>query len=214
MVFTQRASFYDAEVGALLPLSNGGKGSEPDWLHVFIAGNIISFDQPATGLTPGINGITDQAYVGAIPAVGLRIPTDWGFWEGDVGAVFFNVDQTLTPVESLFGVYLQTELYLDKVGPGSLDLFASYIGEINYLYGMGRYMLEIGQTKAGTTTFYAGPEAIAQGNNTYTALQGGGVLAAEIRPLHTILTIEAGLLNSSVWPGMGGYEGVSFYFSY
>jgi len=214
MVFSQRAQFYDAEVGGLIPLPIWASGKTPAYFHFFVVGNVISFDQPATPSTPGINGISDQSYVGVIPAMGIRIPASWGFWEGDVGGAFFNVDQTLTPVQSILGVYLQTELFLNAVGPGSLDLFASYIGEIDYLFGMGRYALDAGQTKSGSVAFYAGPEAIVQGNNTYTALQGGGFLSADVRPLHTIFTLEAGILNSSVWPGIGGYEGASFYFSY
>ncbi|AKS23950.1 hypothetical protein ACSYAY_09430 [Leptospirillum ferriphilum] len=214
MVFSQRAQFYDVEVGGLIPLPVLSSGSQPAYVHFFAAGSVINFDQPATGSTPGINGITDQSYTGVIPAVGLRIPATWGYWEGDVGGAFFNVDQTLTPVTSIADVYLQTELFLNQAGPGSLDLFGSYIGGINYLFGMGRYMLEAGHTSGRKVLFFAGPEVIAQGNDTYAALQGGGVLSADVVPIHTIFTLEAGLLNSTVWPGVGGYEGFSFYYSY
>ena len=214
MVFSQRAQFYDVEVGGLVPLPVFSSGSQPAYVHFFAAGSVINFDQPATGSTPGINGITDQSYTGVIPAVGLRIPATWGYWEGDVGGAFFNVDQTLTPVTSIADVYLQTELFLNQAGPGSLDLFGSYIGGINYLFGMGRYMLEAGHTSGRKVLFFAGPEVIAQGNDTYAALQAGGALSADVVPIHTIFTLEAGLLNSTVWPGMGGYEGFSFYYSY
>ena len=214
MVFSQRAQFYDIEVGGLLPLPVFSSGTVPAYLHFFVAGSVINFDQPATGSTPGINGITDQSYTGVIPAVGLRIPASWGYWEGDVGGAFFNIDQTLTPVTSIADIYLQTELFFNQVGPGSLDIFGSYIGGINYLYGMGRYMLEAGHLPDQKVIFFAGPEMIAQGNNTYAALQVGGVLSADVTPIHTIFTLEAGLLNSTVWPGLGGYEGFSFYYSY
>lgn len=214
MVFSQRAQFYDVEAGGLIPLPIFASGAVPAYVHFFVAGNIIGFDQPATGSTPGINGITEQSYTGVIPAVGLRIPASWGYWEGDVGGAFFNIDQTLTPVTSIADLYLQTELFLNAVGPGSLDLFASYIGGINYLYGLGRYMLEAGHIPGRKVTFYAGPEIIAQGNDTYAAIQGGAALSADVEPLHTIFTLEAGLLNSTVWPGLGGYEGFSFYYSY
>lgn len=183
-------------------------------LHIFAAGNVISFAQPAVDPSEAINGITYQSYEGLIPAIGIQIPTSWGFWEGDLGGAFFQVDQTYTPIQSVVGIYLQTELYLASLGIGGLDLFGSYIGEINYLFGMGRYMIPLGDIKKWKTSFYAGPEGIAQGNNAYFALQGGGVISADIRPIHTILTLEGGILNSSVWPGMGGYEGLSFYFSY
>ena len=214
MVFSQRAQFYDVEVGGLVPLPVFSSGSQPAYVHFFAAGSVINFDQPATGSTPGINGITDQSYTGVIPAVGLRIPATWGYWEGDVGGAFFNVDETLTPVTSIADVYLQTELFLNQAGPGSLDLFGSYIGGLNYLFGMGRYMLEAGHTSGRKVLFFAGPEVIAQGNDTYAALQAGGALSADVVPIHTIFTLEAGLLNSTVWPGMGGYEGFSFYYSY
>ncbi|WP_053765416.1 hypothetical protein [Leptospirillum ferriphilum] len=214
MVFSQRAQFYDVEVGGLVPLPVFSSGSQPAYVHFFAAGSVINFDQPATGSTPGINGITDQSYTGVIPAVGLRIPATWGYWEGDVGGAFFNVDETLTPVTSIADVYLQTELFLNQAGPGSLDLFGSYIGGINYLFGMGRYMLEAGHTSGRKVLFFAGPEVIAQGNDTYAAFQAGGALSADVVPIHTIFTLEAGLLNSTVWPGMGGYEGFSFYYSY
>ena len=162
MVFSQRAQFYDVEVGGLVPLPVFSSGSQPAYVHFFAAGSVINFDQPATGSTPGINGITDQSYTGVIPAVGLRIPATWGYWEGDVGGAFFNVDETLTPVTSIADVYLQTELFLNQAGPGSLDLFGSYIGGINYLFGMGRYMLEAGHTSGRKVLFFAGPEVIAQ----------------------------------------------------
>jgi hypothetical protein len=214
MIFSQRAQFYDVEAGGLIPLPVFSSGTVPAYFHFFVAGSFIGFDQPATGGTPGINGITDQSYTGAIPAIGLRIPASWGFWEGDVGGAFFNIDQTLTPVTSIADIYLQTELFINEAGPGSLDLFGSYIGGINYLYGMGRYQMEAAHTPERGATFYAGPEVIAQGNDTYAALQAGGVLSADVPSIHTIFTLEAGLLNSTVWPGLGGYEGFSFYYSY
>lgn len=217
MVFSQNAQFYYGQIGDLIPLpslsSLSSTGKFP-YLHVFVAGNVISFAQPAVDPSEAINGITYQSYEGIIPAVGIQIPTSWGFWEGDLGGAFFQVDQTYTPVQSVDGIYAQMEVYLASVGPGGLDLFGSYIGEINYLFGMGRYLIPVGTLGNGTLSFYAGPEGIAQGDNAYFALQGGGVLSAYIRPIHTILTLEGGILNSSAWPGIGGYEGLSFYVSY
>ncbi len=217
MVFSQKAQFYYGQIGDLVPLSSlsslSSDGKIP-YLHVFVAGNVISFAQPAVDPSEAVNGITYQSYEGVIPAVGIQIPTSWGFWEGDLGGAFFLVDQTNTPVQSIEGLYAQTEVHLDSVGKGGLDLIGSYIGEINYLFGMGRYLVPVGSVGHGTVSFLAGPEGIAQGNNIYFALQGGGILSAYIRPIHTILTLEGGVLNSSAWPGIGEYEGFSFYFSY
>ncbi len=217
LVFSQQAAFYNAMVGELLPLpalSVLASGQTPAFLHVFVAGNIISFNQPAVSPQESIDGLTRQSYVGGVAALGLRIPASWGFWEGDVGGAYFNVDQTLTPVSSIGGLYLQTELVLDRLGPGSLDLFGSYIGSIDYLLGEGRYMVDAGSLLKDRILFYAGPEVIGQGNSSYEALQAGGIFSAEVRPIHTIFSLEAGILNSSVWPGIGGYEGFSFYYSY
>ena len=61
------------------------------------------------------------------------------------GGAYFNVDQTLTPVSTVGGIYLQTELLVDRLGPGSLDLFGSYIGSVNYLLGEGRYLMDAGE---------------------------------------------------------------------
>ncbi|MDA8028472.1 MAG: hypothetical protein M0Z25_05790 [Nitrospiraceae bacterium] len=217
MVFSQQAAFYDAMVGGLFPLEGLralASGETPAFLHLFVAGNVITFNQPAVSPDQSVDGLTRQSYIGGVGAVGLRIPASWGFWEGDVGGAYFNVDQTLTPVSTVGGVYLQTELLLDRLGPGSLDLFGSYIGSINYLLGEGRYLVDAGNLFEKRVLFYAGPEVIGQGNDSYQAVQAGGVLSAEVPSLHTIFSLEAGVLNSSVWPGIGGYEGFSFYYSY
>ena len=217
MIFSQQAAFYDAMVGGLFPL-DGIKGlaagSEPPLLHVFAAGNIINFNEPAVSPQQSVDGLTRQSYTGGVGAVGLRVPTSWGFWEGDIGGAYFNVDQTFAPVSTVSGVYVQTEFLFDRLGPGALDLFGSYIGSINYLLGEGRYIMNAGELFSRKALFYAGPEIIGQGNNSYEVVQGGGVFSAELPSLHTTFSLEAGVLNSSVWPGLGGYEGVSFYYSY
>ena len=217
MVFSQQAAFYDAMVGGLFPLVGFqalASGETPAFLHLFVAGNVITFNQPAVSPDQSVDGLTRQSYIGGVGAVGLRIPASWGFWEGDVGGAYFNVDQTLTPVSTVGGVYLQTELLVDRLGPGSLDLFGSYIGSVNYLLGEGRYLMDAGELFEKRVFFYAGPEVIGQGNDSYEAVQAGGILSAEFPSLHTIFSLEAGVLNSSVWPGIGGYEGFSFYYSY
>ena len=217
MVFSQQAAFYDAMVGGLFPLEGLralASGETPAFLHLFVAGNVITFNQPAVSPDQSVDGLTRESYIGGVGAVGLRIPASWGFWEGDVGGAYFNVDQTLTPVSTFGGIYLQTELVLDRLGPGSLDLFGSYIGSIDYLLGEGRYLVDAGNLFEKRVLFYAGPEVIGQGNASYEALQAGGILSAEVPSLHTIFSLEAGFLNSSVWPGIGGYEGFSFYYSY
>ena len=112
LVFSQQAAFYDAMVGELLPLpalSFLASGQTPAFFHVFVAGNVISFNQPAVSPQESIDGLTKQSYVGGVAAVGLRIPASWGFWEGDVGGAYFNVDQTLTPVSSVGGLYLHAK---------------------------------------------------------------------------------------------------------
>ena len=148
MVFSQQAAFYDAMVGGLFPLEGLralSSGETPAFLHLFVAGNVITFNQPAVSPDQSVDGLTRQSYIGGVGAVGLRIPASWGFWEGDVGGAYFNVDQTLTPVSTVGGVYLQTELLVDRLGPGSLDLFGSYIGSVNYLLGEGRYLMDAGE---------------------------------------------------------------------
>ena len=134
--------------GGLFPLVGLqalASGETPAFLHLFVAGNVITFNQPAVSPDQSVDGLTRQSYIGGVGAVGLRIPASWGFWEGDVGGAYFNVDQTLTPVRTVGGVYLQTELLVNRLGPGRLDLFGSYIGSINYLLGEGRYLMEAGE---------------------------------------------------------------------
>ncbi|EQD25238.1 MAG: hypothetical protein D084_Lepto4C00210G0002 [Leptospirillum sp. Group IV 'UBA BS'] len=220
-VFSQNSQYYFGEVGDFYPLglpggSRTGQSASPDvgtaatgglTLHLFVEVFYFSYETPGPPMT------TQNAYNGLNPAAGLRVPLKNGFWEGDVGIALAEAFQTATPVESLAGVYLQTEYY-QGLGPGAFDFFANYIGYIQYIYGQARYFSPVGETHRRTVTFFLGPELIGQGNNNYNAGQGGVVLGVALPRLHSYLTFDGGLLRSSVSDGWGGYQGFSWYVSF
>ena len=220
-VFSQNSQYYFGEVGDFFPLGGApapspGGPSAPDvgtaptgglTLHLFVVVFYFSYETPGPPMT------TLNSYNGLNPAAGIRVPLKNGFWEGDVGIALAQAFQTDTPVESLAGVYLQTEYY-QGLGPGAFDFFANYIGYIQYIYGQARYLSPVLETKHKTVTFFLGPELIGQGNNTYNAGQGGAVLGVALPRLHSYLTFDGGLLRSSVSDGWGGYEGFSWYVSF
>ncbi len=220
-VFSQNSQYYFGEVGDFYPLGgasatqNGGTPS-PDVgtaatgalsLHLFVAVFYFSYETPGPPMT------TQNAYNGLNPAAGLRVPFRNGFWEGDVGIALAEAFQTDTPIESLAGIYLQTEYY-QGLGPGAFDFFANYIGYIQYIYGQARYLSPVWESPQKEVAFFLGPELIGQGNNTYNAGQGGAVLGVSLPRLHSYLTFDGGLLRSSVSDGWGGYQGFSWYVSF
>ncbi len=220
-VFSQNSQYYFGEVGDFFPLGEtpvptSGGASTPDvgtaptgglTLHLFVAVFYFSYETPGPPMT------TQNSYNGLNPAAGIRFPLKNGFWEGDVGLALAEAFQTDTPLQSLAGVYLQTEYY-QGLGPGAFDFFANYIGYIQYIYGQARYLSPVLETGHKTATFFLGPELIGQGNNTYNAGQGGAVLGLSLPRLHSYLTFDGGLLRSSVSDGWGGYQGFSWYVSF
>ncbi len=220
-VFSQNSQYYFGEVGDFYPLQRapatpGGGSPSPDvgtaetgglTLHLFVAVFYFSYETPGPPMT------TQNAYNGLNPAAGIRIPIRNGFWEGDVGLALAEAFQTDTPIESLAGIYLQTEYY-QGLGPGAFDFFANYIGYIQYIYGQARYLSPVWESSKKNATFFLGPELIGQGNNTYNAGQGGVVLGVALPRLHSYLTFDGGLLRSSVSDGWGGYQGFTWYVSF
>ncbi len=220
-VFSQDSQYYFGEVGDYyslqgIPATPNGGTSSPDvgtaatggpTLHLFVAVFYFSYETPGPPMT------TQNAYNGLNPAVGIRIPVRDGFWEGDVGIALAEAFQTDTPIESLAGIYLQTEYY-QSLGPGAFDFFANYIGYIQYIYGQARYLSPVWESSRKSTSFFLGPELIGQGNNAYNAGQGGAVLGIALPRLHSYLTFDGGLLRSSVSDGWGGYQGFSWYVSF
>jgi hypothetical protein len=223
-VFSQNSQYYFAQVGDFITLDNlfgtpqsqASSSEHPDvgtaptnlpTLHLFVMAFYFAYETPGPPMT------TVNAYNGINPAFGIRIPFPDGFWEGDAGIALAQAYQTLTPIVSMIGVYLQTEYYR-ALGTGALDLFANYIGYIQYLYVQARYMAPVMQTQSNSVSFYLGPELIGQGNNTYNAGQGGVALGVSLQKIHSYLTLDGGLLRSSVSTGWGGYEGFSWYVSF
>lgn len=219
-VFSQNSQYYYGQVGDFLNLGtafNRQESSEhPDvgtaptdqpTLHLFVVAYYFSYE------TPGPHMTTVNSYNGVDPAAGIRIPIRGGFWEGDAGLALAQAYQTLTPIVTMIGIYLQTEYYR-TLGPGAFDLFANYTGYIQYIYAQARYLTPVGTSPEKEAIFFLGPELIGQGNNTYNAGQGGGVLGVSLPRLHTYLTLDGGLLRSSVSTGWGGYEGFSWYVSF
>lgn len=215
-VFSQNSQYYFAMLGDFLsaPSSEAPTPSAVDVgtaplrspsLHLFVVASYFAYE------TPGAGGWTSNAYNGLTPAVGLRFPLTDGFVEGDVGAALANAYGTGQPMETVGGVYLQGEFYR-SLGVGALDLFANFLGYIDYIYVQGRWLAPIWSGKK--LVLFLGPELIGQGNNGYNAEQGGAVAGLSLPALHSYLTLDGGLLRSSVSSGWGGYQGFSWYVSY
>lgn len=216
-VFSQNSQYYFAMLGDFVsfrtqaasgrPAPDVGTAalSEPS-LHLFLLASSFAYE------TPGPGGTTVNAYNGISPAAGVRIPLGDGFWEGDVGVAVANALATGTPVETVAGVYLQSEYYR-LLGPGALDLFANFTGYISYLYGQARWLVPAWKAR-GLSDLFLGPELIGQGNNSYNAQQGGAAIGLALPRIHSYLTLDGGLLRSSVSSGWGGYQGFSWYVSY
>jgi len=216
-VFSQNSQYYFAMAGDFISL--GGQEdarrtatdvgtaslSDPS-LHLFVLASYFAYETPGTG------GSTVNAYNGIAPAAGVRIPLREGFWEGDVGVAVANALATGTPVETVVGVYLQSEYY-SLLGPGALDLFANFTGYISYLYGQARWLVPARKVR-DLAELFLGPELIGQGNNSYNAQQGGAAIGLSLPRIHSYLTLDGGLLRSSVSSGWGGYQGFSWYVSY
>ena len=214
--FTQYTQYYYAQVGDLIPLTGFGhfqsdNGGEPfPLLHLFLMGNAFTFEYHPT---PTDSSFLSQSYEGLTPAVGIRFPTSFGYWEGDAGVAVAQHFQTLTPPGTVTGLFLQTDLLWNFLG-GGLDLFANFTGYIDYVYFQARYLTPVWQGDSRRTRLDLGPEFITQGNSTYDAFQGGVALRLWLAPLDSSILFDGGVLGSSAFPGVGGYEGVSWYFLY
>ncbi len=214
--FTQYTQYYYAQVGDILPLTGlgqytiGSGQSASPLLHLFLMGNAFTFEYHPT---PTTSSFLSQSYEGLTPAIGIRFPTSFGYWEGDAGVAVAQHFQTLTPPGTVTGLFLQTDLLWNVLG-GGLDFFANFTGYIDYVYFQMRYLTPVWEGESRRFRLDLGPEFITQGNSTYDAFQGGIALRLWLAPLHSSLLFDGGLLNSSAFPGIGGYEGVSWYFLY
>ncbi len=214
--FTQYTQYYYAQIGDILPLTGlgqysvGSGQSASPLLHLFLMGNAFTFEYHPT---PTTSSFLSQSYEGLTPAIGIRFPTSFGYWEGDAGVAVAQHFQTLTPPGTVTGLFLQTDLLWNLLG-GGLDFFANFTGYIDYVYFQARYLKPVWEGKSRRFRLDLGPEFITQGNSTYDAFQGGIALRLWLAPLHSSLLFDGGLLNSSAFPGIGGYEGVSWYFLY
>ncbi len=218
-VFSQNSQYYFGEVGDFfnlkIPSTQNTASGQPDvgtastnspTLHLFVVASYFAYQ------TTGSPGVTENAYNGLTPAAGIRLPFQNGFIEGDLGIALAQAYQSLTPIQSLIGIYAQGEFYR-TFGSGALDIFGNYTGYIQYIYLQARYLTPVWAT-SGKATFYLGPELIGQGNNTYNAGQGGVALGISLPKIDSYLTVDGGLLRSSISTGWGGYEGFSWYISF
>jgi len=214
--FTQYTQYYYAQIGDLIPLTGLGSYAmtngafDSPMLHLFLMGNYFTFEYHPN---PASSTFLSQTYTGLTPAVGVRFPTSFGYWEGDAGVAVAQHLQTLTPPGTVTGLFLQTDLLWNLLG-GGLDLFANYTGYIDYVYFQSRYLKPTWETRSGRFRLELGPEFIVQGNSTYDAFQGGLAVRIYAEPLRSSFLVDGGILNSSAFAGLGGYEGVSWYFLY
>lgn len=212
-VFSQYTQYYYSQIGGFIPVGTAtgpGGTASPVYLHAFVFGSAFTFQYHPT---PSSGSFLSQSYIGGTPAVGLKIPTGFGSWEGDVGWGIALHDQTLTPPGTVTGLFLQTDLDWNLFG-GALDLFANYTGYINYVYFQSRYLHPAWNAPSNALRFALGPEFIVQGNENYSAYMGGVAFQLYVQPLRSSLLLDGGLLGSSAYPGVGGYEGFSWYFYY
>ncbi len=214
--FTQYTQYYYAQIGDIIPLtgfgqfSSGNGGEAFPLLHLFLMGNAFTFEYHPT---PTDTSFLSQSYEGLTPAVGIRFPTSFGYWEGDAGVAVAQHFQTLTPPGTVTGLFLQTDLLWNFLG-GGLDLFANFTGYIDYVYFQARYLTPVWDGDSRRFRLDLGPEFITQGNASYDAFQGGVALRLWLAPLDSSILFDGGILGSSAFPGVGGYEGVSWYFLY
>jgi len=214
--FTQYTQYYYAQIGDIIPLTGLGRYAttngtlDSPLLHLFLMGNYFTFEYHPN---PSSSSFLSQSYYGLTPAVGVRFPTSFGYWEGDAGVAVAQHMQTLTPPGTVTGLFLQTDLLWNLLG-GGLDLFANFTGYIDYVYFQSRYLKPAWESVSRRFRLELGPEFIVQGNATYDAFQGGVALRIWAEPIRSSFLIDGGLLNSSAFPGVGGYEGVSWYFLY
>jgi hypothetical protein len=219
-VFSQNSQYYFAEAGDFLNIGSmeekksssdhpevGTASTDLPTLHLFVVASYFAYE------TPGTSTMIENSYNGITPSLGVRVPFQNGFWEGDLGIALAEAYQTLSPIVSLIGVYAQTEYYR-TFGPGALDIFANYTGYIQYIYVQSRYLTPAWAPKKKLVSLYLGPELIGQGNNSYNAGQGGVALGVSLPGIHSYLTFDGGLLRSSVSSGWGGYQGFSWYWSF
>ena len=211
-VFSQYTQYYYTQIGGLFPVGHllGRSGPEPVYFHAFVLENAFTFQYHPT---PSSSSFLSQSYIGTTPAVGVRLPTFFGSVEADAGWGFALHDQTLTPPDIVNGLFLQGDI-LSYILGGSLDLFANYTGYISYTYFQSRYLHRFWEKEDRTLRMAAGPEFIVQGNQSYNAFQGGAALRLSVSPLDSTLLLDGGVLRSSAFGGVGGYEGFSWYFYY
>ncbi len=217
MTFSQGSFFGFGQIGDYLSLTSDSLPSRTQ-LHFFVLGYGLAYPNAPAGGT----GYT--SFVGINPAVGLKLPARWGFWEFDAGLGTAEEYYPGTLPVSEFGVYLQGEVNIDQgLGGGDLDLFANYLGFAEYLFTQATYLYPVGPQSSHDWHFFAGPEAMFQGNSYYGAIQGGVAFATEWSPIHSILLLETGVIQQSE-SGTGGvfgpdgnagwYQGVSWIFRY
>lgn len=211
-VFSQYTQYYYTQIGGFFPVGQlmGSNGLEPVYFHAFVQGNAFTFQYHPTPSSPSF---LSQSYIGTTPAVGVRLPTFFGSVEADAGWGVALHDQTLTPPDIVNGLFLQGDI-LSYILGGSLDLFANYTGYINYTYFQSRYLHRFWAREDRSLRMAAGPELIVQGNQNYNAFQGGVALRLSVVPLDSSLLLDGGILRSSAFGGVGGYEGFSWYFYY
>ena len=211
-VFSQYTQYYYTQIGGFFPVAQlmGRNGLEPVYFHAFVLANAFTFQYHPTPSSPSF---LSQSYIGMTPAVGVRIPTFFGSVEADAGWGVALHDQTLTPPDIVNGLFLQGDI-LSYILGGSLDLFANYTGYINYTYFQSRYLHRFWAKEDRSLRMAAGPELIVQGNQNYNAFQGGAALRLSVVPLDSTLLFDGGILRSSAFGGVGGYEGFSWYFYY
>ncbi len=215
--YSQNSLFTYEELGLLLPLSGNPKNDrellDPPsvrwFLHLLIMGDWFAYSYP--GSPSGTNGLVNQSFLGADPAVGLRAIYETGFLDLDAGPAGARVFQTLTPVKTDFGAYVQGEWY-QNLPAGTLDVFANYLGFLDYFFGQARFLLPVAKEGNEPSLFSLGPEAAGQGNYSYNAWQAGVALSIPVPSLNASLLLDGGLLRSNASVGWGGYEGLNLYF--
>ena len=195
--------FAMGEAGALFPWNPGTEEpfSPPSpvlWFHVLGIGSFLhyAFDGGSVSLNA------------ASVAFGFRISHGEDFLDIDLGPESGVLDQSGRPPQASVNLFGQMEANIQE-GRDDLDLYGSYTGLLDYLYGQLRFLVPFPVFPARSIGW--GPELIVQGNSVYQDGQVGGAVLIPLGLGSASLLLDGGLLRANLSSGYGGYENAYVY---
>jgi tetratricopeptide (TPR) repeat protein len=195
--------FAMGEAGGLFPwnATSGNPFSDPSpvlWFHVLGIGSFLHY--VFDGGSVSMNA--------ASVAVGVRISHGEDFLDLDLGPESGVLDQSGSPPRASVNLFGQLEANI-QVDTDNLDVYGSYTGLLDYLYGQIRYLVPFPVVPVHSLMW--GPELIAQGNSVYQDGQVGGAVRIPLGFGSASLLLDGGILRSNLSTGFGGYENAYVY---